>query len=337
MALPESEVVSGSSGAARVLSTVVTTPVLGWLIFKPIAIFVYGLSHVANRLHFHDRARLSRIVARARGAGQPILFASNHVSMFDDPVVPMALFRMGPRAILDVALLACVVGGAHSAPDGLVSPWILASAVALAAVGLGAFSARKTWWSLGDLVNFSGAAALRAKIAVSDRAPSLFTRALLVVADPTIRAFMRSSIVKTIFVDRRPGDEAKSLRARATDEAVRVASSGDAVWVFLEGGRSREPNTIRPARRGIGEMVKRLDGAGARPLVVVVHQRGMERVMPLGSRRWLTVGHDIDVRWATFDITDAIAEAETQEIADTVRGVLVELQGEYRSGVEGAA
>ena len=60
---------------------------------KPIAIFVWWLSNRANRIEFQERAELCTLVEVAARGGRPVLFASNHLSMFDDPVLPMALYR----------------------------------------------------------------------------------------------------------------------------------------------------------------------------------------------------------------------------------------------------
>ena len=68
---------------------------------KPIAIFVWWLSNRANRIEFQERAELRRRVEAAARGVRPVLFASNHLSMFDDPVLPMALYRMGFRAVAD--------------------------------------------------------------------------------------------------------------------------------------------------------------------------------------------------------------------------------------------
>jgi hypothetical protein len=72
-------VVSG----ARVVAGIVSA-VLDLIAMKPIAIFVWWLSNRANRIEFQDRAELRRWVAAAARGGRPVLFASNHLSMFDD-------------------------------------------------------------------------------------------------------------------------------------------------------------------------------------------------------------------------------------------------------------
>jgi hypothetical protein len=86
-------VVSGALVVARIVSAV-----LDLIAMKPIAIFVWWLPNRANRIDFQERAELRRRVEAASRGGRPVLFASNHLSMFDDPVLPMALYRMGSRA-----------------------------------------------------------------------------------------------------------------------------------------------------------------------------------------------------------------------------------------------
>jgi 1-acyl-sn-glycerol-3-phosphate acyltransferase len=91
--------------AGRVLLRIpasLSTAILNLSISKPIAIFVWWLSNRANTTRFRERGELHRRVQRAVRAGRPVLLASNHVSMFDDPVVPIRLFaacsRMAERA-----------------------------------------------------------------------------------------------------------------------------------------------------------------------------------------------------------------------------------------------
>ena len=76
---------------------------------KPIAIFVWWLSNCANRIEFQERAELRRRVEAAARGGRPVLFASNHLSMFDDPVLPMALYRMGFRALAELSALTALL------------------------------------------------------------------------------------------------------------------------------------------------------------------------------------------------------------------------------------
>jgi hypothetical protein len=121
---------------------------------KPIAIFVWWLSNRANRIEFQKRAELRhRVEAAARG-GWPVLFASNHLSMFDDPVLPMALYRMGFRADAEFSALTALLVACWVVPASAVPPVLLRGAALAWAV---VFGARKVWWSLEDLVNFSGA------------------------------------------------------------------------------------------------------------------------------------------------------------------------------------
>jgi hypothetical protein len=251
-----------------------------------------------------------------------VLFASNHVSIFDDPVVPMALFATGRRAALELlGLLAAACAAAWLSPERVPATpaWLAVGALALASAAGGA---RKTWWSLGDLVNFSGAGALGSRVAVRRGAPpGPLQRAALAIADPLIRGFMRSPVVKTVFVDRRPGEEAKRARARALDECLAIAERPEPLWVFFEGGRAKLPGVIGPARRGIGELVLLLRARGRDPLVVALHHRGLEGVFPRDTGRFVAGGQRLEVRWARCEL-DAQAAAprlDAQAIADAVR------------------
>jgi 1-acyl-sn-glycerol-3-phosphate acyltransferase len=315
------------------------TAILDLALTKPMAIFVWWLSNRANAMRFRERGELHRRVRRAVRAGRPVLFASNHVSMFDDPVVPMALFRMGPRAAAELAVLALLLALCWAVPDALLPPALPLLAALGWAAAITFFGTGKEWWSLGDLVNFSGAAALRGKLeSGSDRPLSRLHRVLLAVADPAIYYFMRSRVVKTVFVDRRAGEAAKSARERAVALTIEIAARAEPVWIFFEGGRSGDPREIGPARKGIGAVILGLRERGLDPLVVAIYQRGTERVIPRGSSRWLTTGHRIDVRWSEC-VLDRWDDGERerrdpQVIADAVRAQVVQLLHSERTGNE---
>jgi hypothetical protein len=146
---------------------------------------------------------------------------------------------------------------------------------------------------------------------------------------------MRSATVKTVLVDRRPGEEAKQSRARAVEEGIELAAAGEQIWLFFEGGRTREPDEIRPARGGIGQLVEGIEGRGIRPVVIAIHHRGLEQVIPISSRRWLTSGHRIDVRWSEFDLEGdedhGVTGRDSQRMADDIRAAVVRLQAAWRS------
>jgi 1-acyl-sn-glycerol-3-phosphate acyltransferase len=319
----------------RALDASVST-LLNLVVTKPISIFVWWLYARANRTTFHGRAELARRVKRARRAGNPVLFASNHLSMFDDPVIPMALFRTGPRAAAELSCLAALLILWWATPPTVIQTQVFVVSVIAYSAGIALLGARKTWWSIGDLVNFSGASALRGKMEFGrGRPPSVPMRVLLALADPIISFFMRSATVKTVLVDRRPGEEGKQSRARVVGGVIELAAAGEQIWVFFEGGRSREPDEIRPARGGIGQVVEALRARGLRPVLIAIHHRGLEHVIPISSRRWLTPGHRIDIRWSECDLegdeTHGVTSRDSQRIADDIRAAVVRLQSAWRS------
>ncbi|MCP3984856.1 MAG: hypothetical protein GY723_10735 [bacterium] len=321
----------------RAVSAVVSA-LLTLFIAKNIAIFVWWLSNRANRIDFRDRVSLRRRVEAATREGRPVLFASNHVSMFDDPVLPMALYRMGARAIREWLVLATLLLLYWTVPATLLPPAVLGIAVLGWAAGIAFFGARKVWWSLGDLVNFSGATALRGKLEIGRKRPLSRTRlALLRATDRAIFHFMRSGTVKTVFVDRRAGEEAKRARARAVTLTIDIAARAEPIWIFFEGNRERIPGEIGPARRGIGDIIVGLRRRGLDPLVVGVRQRGLEHVLPRGSKRFITSGHLIEVCWCECQVDAAGPtggpESDPQAVADAVREQVAALQpGEPRRG-----
>ncbi len=73
---------------------------------------------------------------------------------------------------------------------------------------------------------------------------------------------------------------------------------------------------------------------GIRPLVIAVHHRGLEQVIPMSSRRWLSSGHRIDIRWSEFelegDTTRGAATQDPRKIADEIRSAVLRLQSAWR-------
>jgi 1-acyl-sn-glycerol-3-phosphate acyltransferase len=309
---------------------------LNLILAKPISIVVWWLHARANHTTFRGRRELAHRVRRARIEGEPVLFASNHLSMFDDPVVPMALFEMGARSVAELSGLAALLILWQVIPATAVPPGFLVAFIIVYSVGIALFGARKTWWSIGDLVNFSGSSALRGKMESGrDRPLSTLARVLLAVANPVVFFFMRSGTVKTVLVDRREDEEGRQSRARAVERAIELAARAERIWIFFEGGRSRTPDQIRPARAGIGQVVEGLRARGIRPVVIAIHHRGLEHVIPISSRRWLTSGHRIEISWSELDLewdrAAGIAAQEPQKIADDIRSAVVRLQSEWRS------
>lgn len=301
--------------------------VLDLVVFKPVALFVGWFSSRANRVCIERRRELERRIVTALAQGRPVLVASNHVSWFDDPVIPLALHRSGLRSALELVGLALWVAVCAAAPGDAVGPGLRALGVGLGAWVVARFGAHKSWWTLGALENLSDASVLRGKLALTRSAPpGRLLRAALVLADPLIRAFMRTETVKTILVDRRPGDDARRMRERALRETLEVAARPAYVWVFFEGGRSKVPGQIAPARRGVGALLLELWERGLDPLVIGLAHRGMERVIPPGAPRFLSTGHTVSVRWAELgpQIREA-AEGGDQAVADAVRTAVVAL------------
>jgi 1-acyl-sn-glycerol-3-phosphate acyltransferase len=321
-------------GAWRRISRSATTLTLDLLVLKPLAIFVWWFSHLANEVSFPGRRDLLRRVNRALAEDRPVVVALNHVSWFDDPVIPMALYATGRRAFCEFLTLGSLATACWLLPAEVLPPPAGLALVVAGALLIALLGARKVWWTLGDLVNLSDASVLRGKIALTRKTPpGPLLRASLGLADRAIPWFMRSGTTKTVFVDRRPGEEAKRTRARAIDATLDLAARLEPVWVFFEGGRTRVPGVLAPARRGIGSLILGLRERGLDPLVVVVYHHGMERLIPPGGSRFLAYGHRVEVRWSVFDVDARGATVHRdQEIADAVREVALRLQASVVSG-----
>lgn len=296
---------------------------------KPIAISVWCFSQRANTIHFSEREAMLRRIDAAFAEGRPVLVAANHVSWFDDPVIPMALYRSGQRASLEYAALAALVAICWALPEDILPPRTGVALCVAAVLCIGLLGSRKVWWTLGALENLSDARVLRGKFALTREAPpGPILRGLLTLADSAIPWFMRSGTVRTVFVDRRPGEDARRVSARGVAAALDVAERLEPVWVFFEGGRTKNPPEIAPARRGIGALLLGLRERGQRPLLLVVYHRGMERLIPPGGSHFLSSEHEVFVRWTEFDAeaSGAVAKSDDLAVANEVREVAVRLQ-----------
>ncbi len=296
---------------------------------KPIAISVWCFSQRANTIHFSEREAMLRRIDAAFAEGRPVLVAANHVSWFDDPVIPMALYRSGQRASLEYAALAALVAVCWALPEDILPPRTGVALCVAAVLCIGLLGSRKVWWTLGALENLSDARVLRGKFALTREAPpGPILRGLLTLADSAIPWFMRSGTVRTVFVDRRPGEDARRVSARGVAAALDVAERLEPVWVFFEGGRTKNPPEIAPARRGIGTLLLGLRERGQRPLLLVVYHRGMERLIPPGGSHFLSSEHEVFVRWTEFDAeaSGAVAKSDDLAVANEVREVAVRLQ-----------
>ncbi len=296
---------------------------------KPMAISVWCFSQRANTIHFSEREAMLRRIDAAFAEGHPVLVAANHVSWFDDPVIPMALYRSGQRASLEYAALAALVAVCWALPEDILPPRTGVALCVAAVLCIGFLGSRKVWWTLGALENLSDARVLRGKFALTREAPpGPILRGLLTLADSAIPWFMRSGTVRTVFVDRRPGEDARCVSARGVAAALDVAERLEPVWVFFEGGRTKNPPEIAPARRGIGALLLGLRERGQRPLLLVVYHRGMERLIPPGGSHFLSSGHEVFVRWTEFDAeaSGAVAKSDDLAVANEVREVAVRLQ-----------
>jgi 1-acyl-sn-glycerol-3-phosphate acyltransferase len=327
-------------GTVTTFARRVVTALLDLLVVKPIAVFVWWLSNRANSIDFAERGELRRRIGQALREGRPVLIACNHLSWFDDPVIPMAIFRTGERSMAELAVIAIGVLLCWGLPDGGFLEALAIAATVLAAVGSACCGAHKAWWTLGDLVNLSDASVLRGKLElVRGQSPGSAIRVALKIADVAIRSFMRTETVRTIFVDRRPGEQARSARLRAFERTLEIAARPETIWVFFEGGRSRVPGRIAPARHGIGSLALALTERGFRPLLIAVSHRGMERVIPPGASRFLSSGHRVAARWNEVDVGSMASEhaGHPQGFADAVREEVVRLQAELGMAGSGDA
>jgi 1-acyl-sn-glycerol-3-phosphate acyltransferase len=327
-------------GALATIGRGTATLVLDLVFVKPLCILIWLFSQRANEIHFRGRVELRAQIERALARGRPVFIALNHVSWFDDPVIPLALYRTGQRAVLELVLLAAAVALCVGLSPSPLAPPLAALGIAGASAAVARSPARKVWWTLGDLVNLSDAKVLRGKLALTRSRPlGRLLRAWVALADVAIPYLMSTRSVRTVFVDRRGGERARSTNARAVEQILDVAERLEPVWVFFEGGRAKTPGVIAPARSGIGTLILGARERGRRPWVGVVYHRGMERLIPPGGSRFLSTGHAVEVRWTEFDVegSKAVGEGDAQAVADAVRAVAVRLQDAEREGRQARA
>lgn len=99
---------------------------------------------------------------------------------------------------------------------------------------------------------------------------------------------------------------------------------GDWVHVFPEGTRSRTPQELhRPFKPGLAFLIR-----ATRPLLLPFHHRGMEDILPIGTR-FPRFGNTVSVRFG--EITDAaagLADASIEEITTWAEEQLLGLQAQ---------
>jgi 1-acyl-sn-glycerol-3-phosphate acyltransferase len=320
---------------ARAAFHVLVYPPLHFAVHHGLVLFAYYVSHVRNRIAIEGRATLGRAIRRGKGSGRPLLLVMNHLGMVDDPIIPMAAVRSAERAMVTLGIAIALKVAALVTGSGWL--WI---ALAAWVGGLGAFGDHKRWWSIGDYSNFASTSALRANLAKHRPEPfPLPLRAGLAVLDRFLPWFMASPITKAVLVPRQrreEGEEAwKRERARVHAETMRALATGEAVVFFLEGTRARDPEVIGPPKRGAGDALVELLRAGTRPRVFVIYHRGLERIVPIGGRKWFHGGRRIDVlveelapdRYADL----ARAEGGAEKIARDLHARLVAMQARWRA------
>ena len=319
---------------------VLVYPFVSFLAYHGLTLFAGYVSCVRNRVRVEDRDALGRAIREGKGSGRPLFLVVNHLSMVDDPILPMAAIRSARRFLVTggiaVALLAAAI--AASATGRGPARWLWIAAVLWPAF-LGVWGERKCWWSIGDFSNFASTQALRANLARHRREPfPLPLRAVLAFLDAFLPWFMTGPITKSILVprERRESAEAwKRERARVHAETMRALATGEAVLFFLEGTRSRDPEVIGPPKRGTGDALVEVLRAGLRPRVFVIYHRGLEEIVPIGGRKWFNGGRTIDVLVEEL-APDRYQEAARQpdgaeRIVNDLHARLVAMQARWRA------
>ena len=226
----------------------------------------FSFINLFTRYEVEGRENLLEAVVRANAAGRGLITVSNHVSLFDDPMVLIAALKIRNFNV-ETKCWWSTACASNFNPQGK---------------GLGA---RATRWfnSTANMVFMERAhkgckrAELPASLADWLR-PSLGWKRMELLRDAAARRGTDLEGLLWSFVTERAGEAPTSLDQRGMIEACARTNIGDWLHFFPEGGRSRDL-TLRPARPGAGKVIYHSPEAEVVPLCFY----GSQDVLPIGS------------------------------------------------------
>jgi 1-acyl-sn-glycerol-3-phosphate acyltransferase len=226
----------------------------------------FNLINLFTRYDVEGRENLFEAVARSKASGRGLITVSNHVSLFDDPLVLIALLRLRNFTV-ETKCWWSTACASNFNPQG---------------PGLGA---RVTRWfnEVSNMVfmarSYKGckAAALPDSLLGMLRPRLGWKRAALLEEVARRRGTEPEAMLRG-FVTAAAGDAPTSLDQPGILEACARVNVGDWLHFFPEGGRSRNLS-LRPARPGVGKVIHRAPEAEVVPLCFY----GTQDVLPIGA------------------------------------------------------
>ncbi|MBI5486045.1 MAG: 1-acyl-sn-glycerol-3-phosphate acyltransferase [Deltaproteobacteria bacterium] len=226
----------------------------------------FSFINLFTRYDVEGREHLFEAVARARATGRGLITVSNHVSLFDDPMVLMAVL------------------GLRNFNAETKCWWSTACASNFNPQGRG-LGARATRWfnSTANMVFMQRAHKGCKPVALPPSLfdwirPSLGWKRVERIQEFVTRLGLDVETWLRSFITAHPGECPTSLDQKGMVEACARVNIGDWLHFFPEGGRSRDMS-LRPSRPGAGKVIYHAPEAEVVPLCFY----GSQDVLPIGS------------------------------------------------------
>jgi 1-acyl-sn-glycerol-3-phosphate acyltransferase len=226
----------------------------------------FNLVNAVTRYEIEGRENLFAAIERSCSTGRGLITVSNHLSLFDDPMVLIKLLKLRNFNVETKAWWSTACAS-NFHPDGRS---VGSKAVrAFSETANMVFMERAHKGCQAHVLPESLAEAMKSRIGWK-RWERLEERAR---RDGTgVETFLRR------FVTVRPGAEATSLDQLGVLEACTRIQVGDWLHFFPEGGRSRNL-ALRPARPGVGKVIFHSPDADVVPICFY----GTQDVLPVGA------------------------------------------------------
>jgi len=226
----------------------------------------FNLVNLTTRYDMEGRENLVEAIARAKAAGRGLITVSNHVSLFDDPMVLVAVLKLRNFTV-ETKCWWSTACASNFNPQGK---------------GLGA---RITRWfnEVSNMVFMARAckgckAQEIAELLVESFRPRLGWKRMELLEARARRLGTDPETYARSFLTVRDGESPTSLDQPGMLEACVRINVGDWLHFFPEGGRSRNLS-LRPARPGVGKVIYHCPDADVVPLCFY----GPQDVLPVGG------------------------------------------------------
>ena len=226
----------------------------------------FNLINLLTRYDVEGREHLFEAVERAAARGRGLITVSNHLSLFDDPMVLIAVLKLYNFNV-ETKCWWSTACASNFNPKGN---------------GLGARVAR--WFNeVSNMVfmarSYKGCKAVELPDSLADllRSRVGWQRMELLEAKARERGLGTEEYLRS-FVTARQGEHVTSLDQAGMLEACARINVGDWLHFFPEAGRSRNLS-LRPARPGVGKVIYHTPEAEVVPLCFY----GTQDVLPVGA------------------------------------------------------